>query len=50
MAPSAVNGEEKATIGAEEINKPPSGVVLPPKDIRGENERGMSTLQSRTLI
>lgn len=35
MAPSAVNGDEPATIGAEEISKPPPGIVLPPKDIRG---------------
>ena len=35
MAPAAVNGDEAAVIGTEEISKPPAGVVLPPKDIRG---------------
>ncbi|KAI9819404.1 MAG: SF3a splicing factor complex subunit [Phylliscum demangeonii] len=39
MAPSAVNGDEPATIGAEEISKPPPGVVLPPKDIRAILEK-----------
>ncbi|KAI9780481.1 MAG: SF3a splicing factor complex subunit [Peltula sp. TS41687] len=40
MTPSAVNGDEAAaTIGTEEISKPPAGVVLPPKDIRAILEK-----------
>jgi splicing factor 3A subunit 1 len=35
MAPSATNTDDTPTIGAEAISKPPAGVVLPPKDIRG---------------
>ncbi|KAI9813504.1 MAG: SF3a splicing factor complex subunit [Thelocarpon impressellum] len=39
MAPSAVSGGDLGTPGLEEINKPPAGVVLPPKDIRAVLER-----------
>lgn len=39
MAPAAVNGDEAAVIGTEEISKPPAGVVLPPKDIRAILEK-----------
>ncbi|KAI9796704.1 MAG: SF3a splicing factor complex subunit [Piccolia ochrophora] len=39
MAPSAIDGDDAAVAGLEEISKPPPGVVLPPKDIRAILEK-----------
>ena len=37
MAPTTANGGGDAIPGMEEADKAPEGVILPPKDIRGEN-------------
>lgn len=44
MAPSAVN-EASGTPSElpDEVNKPPEGVILPPKDIKGRLKRSYST-------
>jgi len=40
MAPAAINGDGPATSALpDEVSKPPQGVVLPPKDIRGIVEK-----------
>ena len=37
MAVSGTNGEVSTPTLPDEVNKPPEGVVLPPKDIRGQS-------------
>ncbi|KAI9819188.1 MAG: SF3a splicing factor complex subunit [Pycnora praestabilis] len=39
MAPSAINDDALASPVPEELNRPPTGVVLPPKDIRAIVEK-----------
>ncbi|MCJ1400110.1 SF3a splicing factor complex subunit [Xylographa trunciseda] len=40
MAPSAINGDSSgSSLLPDEVNKPPAGIVLPPKDIRAIVEK-----------